>query len=169
MRGRWLLIVALASLGLNAAVVGSFIYFRAHPEHRPLGRHERHRRPGLPFRRLNPEQRRRVERTFRSSGPFMDTLRQSEDSLRAALVQELLRPDYSPARVESLAAEAGRLHGRMLARAFRDARSVVESLPEAERERFIREIRPELRGPGPRRRPGPGCPDDCPPPGPDGD
>lgn len=170
MRGRWLLVVAVASLALNLAVVGSFAYFRAHPERRPMGRHERHCRPGLPMHRMKPELRRRIERTFRSSGPLMDTLRRGEDSLRAALVRELLGSDCSPTRIDSLAAESGRRHGRMLALAFRDARSIVESLPESERAKFLDEIHPAMRGPRPRRRPGPPCDDFPPPPdGPDGD
>jgi uncharacterized membrane protein len=155
MRGRWLAVIAVASLILNVAVVGSFVFLRVR---HPLG-------PRHPLRGFRPAMRHVADSLLRESRPEMERLMIEGERLRAEMSEEIVRPDYDERRLDSLCQEAGRLHGRMTALAYRNARRIAAALPEAERRRFLENMRhrngPRMRRGG--RGPAPCCP---PPPGP---
>jgi len=131
MRARWLVLIVVASLALNVAVVGSYVFFQ-------LRGHE-----GRPeqFRHLRPELRGQVERVMRESGPEMERLMGQEDSVRMAMADELERPQVDERRLDSLARESGRVHSQMALLAYHNARRIVEMLPADERGRFLRNMR----------------------------
>jgi hypothetical protein len=162
MRGRWLAVIAVASLILNLAVVGSFVFLRVR---HPMG--ARH-----PLRGFRPEMRRVADSVLVQARPQMDSLMQANERLRAALADEIAGTELDERRFDSLCSEVGVLHGRMTALAYRNARRIAAALPEAERKQFIvnlwqgmgpgmpRGMRGRMHGPGPGfpPPPGPGMP-----------
>lgn len=163
MRARWLVLIVVASLALNVAVVGSYVFFqlRGHP------------RRAEQFRHLKPELRGRVEKVMRESAPEMERLMGEEDAVRMAMADELERPQVDEGRLDSLARESGRVHTQMAMLAYHNARRIIEMLPQDERGRFLENMR---HGMGRRmhrmmREHGPGGPpgQDMPMPPPDDD
>lgn len=163
MRARWMVLIVVASLALNVAVVGSYVFFQVRGRQMPPPQ----------FRHLKPELRGQVERVMRGSAPEMERLMGEDDAVRSAMADELERPQIDERRLDSLARESGRVHAQMALLAYRNARRIVEMLPEDERGRFIRNMRHGMgrrmhrmmRGRGPSGPPG----QDLPMPPPDDD
>jgi hypothetical protein len=156
MRGRWLAVVAVASLILNVAVVGSFVFLRVR---HPLG-------PRHPLRGFRPEMRHVADSVLAQSRPQMESLMQLREQLRSALADEIAKNEVDERRLDSLCTEVGILHGRMTTLAYRNARRIAAALPEAERRQFIANLRQGM-GPGMHhgmRGPMHGPGDDFPPP-----
>jgi len=163
MRNTWLVIVAVASLVLNLAVVGAYLYHQRGP-----------RPPRPPLAGLRREMHQQARDVFRKSWPEMQRLGEERARLQTELLQELTGPDVNQARVDSLADALGRLHAQSVRIISRDARAVVELLPAEQREQFLRNFGPlggghhgaragrmmrHFRGmPGPGMEPPPGPP-----------
>lgn len=140
MRGRWMMVVAVASLVLNVMVVGSFLFLRFRRPPRP------------PFHRMGPGLRQRADCIYAESRPEAERLMRENERLRAMLAEEILRKDSDERRLDSLSNEVGRIHGQMTALAYRNARRVVSLLPEPERRRFVEDLQRPGPGLGPRWR-----------------
>jgi hypothetical protein len=127
MRGRWLAIVAIASLALNVAVVGSFVFINV----------RRHQRPHPRIPGFGPEIPPEVRAVFEDARPRMDSLRALIDRVGEEMraEEELNTPDET--RIDSLCREAGRLHGLMMMTAHQSIRRVVQMMPEGKRHEFI--------------------------------
>jgi hypothetical protein len=128
MRGKWLVVVVVASLALNLAVVGAYFYRQ---RHRSPGEH----RPSVAG--LNREARQRVKEVFGKSLPEMQRIGQERKRIHAALLDEALKPELNQARVDSLADELGRLHAQAARILCQDAHAVAATLPAGSRERFF--------------------------------
>jgi len=146
-RNRWLVVIALASLCLNAAVVGTYFLRRAGP-HRPR-RFPHHR---LPF-----ETRERLKQARAAAMPGFSALLDSVQATDSLLWVEIRRDVLDSARVESLCQELGRFHARMRATAFGQMHRELQLLLPQDRARYLEhmlKMRPGFCGP----RPGRGCP-----------
>jgi hypothetical protein len=164
MRGRWLALVAVASLALNVAVVGTYVYRTA----RPHGQHSR-------FRGVKRVLRDSIGKAMREAAPEVESLSGERDRLHAAIMELVAKPELDEPKLDSLCREQGRLAAELSMLVSRNMHRVVQMLPPEQRERFMRQPGPHMmRGPhmkGPGRfGPPPGVPESsCPPGGPDGD
>ncbi|HTW92544.1 MAG TPA: hypothetical protein VMH22_12665 [bacterium] len=157
MRSRWLVVVTVASLCLNAAVVGVFVARTA--------RRFRHRRLAW----LAPEVRQKLVMAREAAVPEFANLAGQAESTDSLLWTEIRRESPDSARVESLCQDLGRTHGRMRAMVFRQVHRELQLLPATARAEYLdrmMRMRPGLgalaQAVGWRQRFGPGMP---PPPG----
>jgi len=132
MRNTWLTIVAVASLVLNLAVVGAYL-FQQRTGPRP---------PRPPLAGLRREMHQQAREVFRKSWPEMQRLTEERERLQTELMQEVMKPEPSQDRVDSLADALGRLHAQNTRIVARDARAVVSQLPPDQREQFLRNFGP---------------------------
>jgi hypothetical protein len=141
MRNRWLVVVAVASLCLNVAVLGAYFYRRA--------RRERPRR--FPLRALTPEVRERLRQTREAAMPEFSALAEKVQLDDSLLWAEMTRDNPESLRVDSLAGEAGRLHARMRAMVFWQMHRELQLMPASARAAYLsrmKTMRPGLGGPG---------------------
>jgi len=160
MRGRWLALIAVASLALNVAVVGTYIYRTAT---RPREQHPR-------FQGVRRALRDSIGGVLREAAPDIERLSGERDRLRAAVMELVAKPELDEQKLDSLCREQGRIAAELDGLVFRNMHRVVQMLPPAQRERFLRQAGPlMMHGPRTgrfnRRRVRPG--DE--PPGPDED
>jgi Spy/CpxP family protein refolding chaperone len=170
MRGKWLALIAVASLALNVAVVGTYVYRTT----RPHGKSAR-------FRGVRRALRDSIGKAMREAAPDVERLSGERDRLHAAVMELVARPELDEQKLDSLCREQGRVTAELGTHIFRNMHRVVQMLPPEQRERFLRQPGPHLmrgphlKGPGrfgpPRRVPESCCPPGGPeaPPGPDGD
>ena len=161
MRDRWLVVVAIASLCLNVALVGTYFLRRA--------RHDRWHR----LRGLAPEVREKLSQQREAVIPEFAALVgqvQADDSL---LWVEMAKVNPDSSRVDSLSSEVGKFHGRMRAMVFWQMHRELQLMPAAARAEYLnrmKSMRPGFGRPGMGRhmRGGPGMPppEGEPPPGP---
>lgn len=143
MNQRWLVVIVIASLALNLAVVGSFLFVRLRaprfppPFERPL--------PGMTGEQLSSLRQLRQE--YR---PKMDSLRGQAEAARDSLTALAAESSPRPQRVDSLLAAIGRHEMAMNRLAYEHARRIAERLPPGLRAGFFQRLREHRRGPGPR-------------------
>jgi hypothetical protein len=168
MRNRWLVLVVVASLCLNVAVVGTYFLHRA-------------RRGGLrrfPARGLTPDVRERLRKARAEALPEFAALAEKVEATDSLLWTEMRSESPDSARVESLCQELGQIHGKMRAMVFRQMHRELQLMPGAARIEYLNHMmtmRPGFGGPGagmgrhmrpdPRMPHGDGPPLDEPPPG----
>jgi Spy/CpxP family protein refolding chaperone len=162
MRGRWLALIAVASLALNVAVVGTYVYRTT----RPHGQHSR-------FRGVKRALRDSIGNAMREAAPVIERLSGERDRLHAAVMELVAKPELDEPKLDSLCREQGRVAAELGTHMFRSMHRVVQMLPPEQRERFLRQPGPHMmRGPHMRgtgrfgQRPGGS---EAPPPGTDGD
>jgi hypothetical protein len=149
MRGRWLLVIAVASLCLNVAVIGTFLVHRV--------RRARLRR--FPAHGLAPEVREKLRRARETAVPEFAALAdkvQDDDSL---LWVEMAKANPDSLRVDSLSSEVGRFHGRMRAMVFRQMHRELQLMPVGARAEYLQHMmmmRPGLPPCGRHASGGPG-------------
>lgn len=144
MRNRWLVVVVVASLCLNAAVVGTYLLHRA--------RHGRPRR--FRVRGLTSEVRERLRHAREASMPGFSALVDSVESTDSVLWAEMRREEPDSARVEALCRELGQLHGRMRAGVFRQMHRELQLIPEEARAQYLKhmmKMKPGFDGPRGRK------------------
>jgi len=149
MRNRWLVVVVIASLCLNAAVVGTFFFHRV--------RRGRPRR--FSARGLTSEVRERLRHAREASMPEFSALVDSVESTDSVLWAEMSRENPDSVRVESLCRELGQLHGRMRAGVFRQMHRELQLMPGEARAHYLKHMmrmKPGLPLRGRRARPGRG-------------
>lgn len=179
MRSRWLIVVLVASLCLNVAVVGTFLVRRA--------RHARLRR--FPGYGLTVEVREKMRKAREAAMPEFSALADKVESTDSLLWTEMRRESPDSVRVESLCQELGQIHGSMRAMVFRQMHRELQLMPVEARAEYMQHMmmmRPGLpfgghhssgepgRGMGRHMRQGSrmpegregGSPSDEPPPGP---
>jgi hypothetical protein len=169
MRNRWLVLVVVASLCLNVAVVGTYFLRRA--------RHDRSRR--FLAHGLTSEVRENMRKAREAAMPEFSALADKAQSADSLLWTEMRSESPDSARVESLCQELGQIHGRMRAMVFRQMHRELLLMPGAARIEYLNHMmtmRPGFGGPGAgmgrHMRPdlrmphGDGPPLDEPPPGP---
>jgi len=163
MRSRWLVVVAVASLCLNVAVVGAYFFHRV--SHRGLHR--------FAARGLAPEVRERFRKMRERALPEFAALAGRVESTDSLLWLEMKSESPDSVRVESLCQELGRIHGTMRAMVFRQMHREFAMLPAGARAEYLTHMmmmRPGFGGPGPgmgrhaRRSPRVPAPDDGEPP-----
>jgi hypothetical protein len=145
MRSKWMLIVVVASLALNAAVVGSYLFMRLREPRPPVPPTE----PPLPG--LAPAllgDLRQLRQEFR---PQMDALRERARALRFGLMQAAQQPQPDPRLVDSLLLEVGRVETEVNRLTFEHARRIAERLPPEAREVFFRRLAEHHAGMRPGR------------------
>ena len=137
MRGRWLAVIAVASLALNVAVVGAYVYRTTRP-------HRQHSR----FQGVRRATRDSIGSAMREVAPDIERLSGERDRLRAAVLELVAKPELDEQKLDSLCGEQGRVGAEMGELVFRNMHRVVQMLPPAERERFLRQAGPRMmRGP----------------------
>ncbi len=141
MRSRWLVVIAVASLCLNLAVVGTYFLRRAHREFP--------RRP--PLRGLAPEALERLRAVRESLMPEFAAIAGQEQRDDSLLWSEMSSDNPDSLRVDSLASEMGRLHGRMRAMLFWQMRRELTMLPAKARAEYLRRLMTMRPGFGPGR------------------
>jgi hypothetical protein len=156
MRGKWMAVIAVASLCLNAAVVGTYFFrqFRFH----------RHFRPAM-----SPEANAQLKQARERFFPVMESMVGGLDSAKDLLWNQLDRSDLPDSEIDSLTREIGRMQAVVDAAVFRQVRRELQMLPPDVRGDYIKGLRPPkhmkhghhhgMKGPG----------QFGPPPGPDGD
>jgi Spy/CpxP family protein refolding chaperone len=164
MRGKWLVVIAVASLCLNVAVVASYAY------HQSKSRGRMHR----PMAGLGREARREMEKIRDEAYPQLRGLAEQLSACHMAMNDLVDDPQVDARRLDSIAGEMARIWTQMSIATFKTARRIYERLPEERRPMFLRSLGP-WRGPedGPRppwhQRGGPfghgRGPESCPPPG----
>lgn len=150
MQPRWLVVVVVASLALNVAVVGTYLFerFRLRP-------------PGPPLPGMKPAVIRELRELRRDFEPRLDTLREQAHRAREGLMALAMQAKPDMARVDSLLVEISRSETAMNRLAFEHARRISSRLPENGREAFFRRLREEqlrpcrrmMMPPGARRPP----------------
>ena len=130
MRNRWLVVAVVASLCLNLAVVGTFIFHRV--------RRGRPRR--FSARGLTSEVRERLRHAREASMPEFSALVDSVESTDSVLWAEMRREAPDSVRVESLCQELGQLHGRMRAGVFRQVHRELQLMPEEARDKYLKHM-----------------------------
>lgn len=146
MRSRWIVVVVVASLGLNAAVVGAYFLRRArfgHPRR-------------FPARCLTAEARERIRKTREAAMPEFDAEAEKVRTTDSLLWNEMRADKPDSARVESLCRELGETHGRMRAVVFRQMHRELQLMPAAARTEYLNRMmtmRPSLGRPGRGIRP----------------
>ena len=158
MRDRWLIVVAVASLCLNVALVGTYFLRRA--------RHDRWHR----LRGLTPEVSEKLRQQREAAVPEFAALAgqvQADDSL---LWVEMAKDNPDSSRVDWLSAEVGKFHGRMRAMVFWQMHRELQLMPAAARTEYLdrmKSMRPGFGRPGMGRHMREGPPlEGEPPPGP---
>jgi hypothetical protein len=136
MRGRWLVVIAAASLALNAAVVGTFLYQR-------YAGHGRHNRPRIPG--LDPRIVAQVRQIREENAPALDSLMEQMMPIRIALADLAGSPQLDAAKLDSLCTEMGRIHVEIERHVFTMSRRVLDVLPAEMKEHYIEMIK---TGPG---------------------
>jgi len=141
MRNRWLAVVVVASLCLNVAVVGTYLFRRAG-----------HRRPHrLPLRGLTSEMREKMRKARKAAMPEFSALVGRVESTDSLLWAEMRRESADSARVESLCQELGQIHGRMRAMVCRQMHRELQLMPAEVRTEYLTHMmrmRPGFVGPG---------------------
>lgn len=130
MQPRWLVVVVIASLALNVAVVGTYIFERA-----------RLRPPGPPLRGMRPAVVKELRELRREFQPRLDMLREQAHQAREGLMMLAMQSRPDMARVDSLLIEISRSETAMNRLAFEHARRISSRLPESGREAFFRRLR----------------------------
>ena len=130
MRNRWLIVVVVASLCLNVAVVGTYIFRRAH--------RDRPRR--FPARWLTAEAREKLKQARDAAMPEFAAAAEKVESTDSLLWTEMHREYPDSARVESLCQELGRIHGRMRAMVFRQMHREVQLMPVEARTEYLQHM-----------------------------
>ncbi|MCX6842557.1 MAG: hypothetical protein NTX53_09790 [candidate division WOR-3 bacterium] len=137
MRGRWLAVIAVASLALNVAVVGTYVYRTTKP-------HRQHSR----FEGVRRATRDSIGNVMHEVAPDIERLSGERDRLRAAVLEIVAKPELDEQKLDSLCREQGRISTEMSGLVFRNMHRVVQMLPPTERERFLRQAGPHMmRGP----------------------
>jgi hypothetical protein len=137
MRNRWLVVVMIASLCLNVAVVGTLVVRRV--------RRARLRR--FPARGLTPEVREKLRKTRDAALPEFAALAEQVESTDSLLWAEMRRESPDSARVDSLCRELGQSHGKMRAVVFWQMHRELQLMPAAARTEYLQhmmEMRPGL-------------------------
>ncbi|MBN2465437.1 hypothetical protein JXD38_07415 [candidate division WOR-3 bacterium] len=146
MRNRWLLVIAVASLCLNVAVVGTYFLRRTR-----LGHPRR-----FPARHLTAEARERIRKTREAALPEFTAEAERVRTTDSLLWSEMQAERPDSARVESLCRELGEIHGRMRAMVFRQMHRELQLMPVAARTEYLHRMmtmRPRLDRPGRGARP----------------
>jgi len=130
MRNRWLVVVVVASLCLNVAVVGTYFLRKV--------RHDRLRR--FPMRGLTSEVREKLRRAREAAMPEFAALAEKVESTDSLLWFEMRRESPDSVRVESLCQELGLAHGKMRAMVFRQMHRELQMIPVAAREEYLRNM-----------------------------
>ena len=141
MRNRWLVVIVVASLCLNVAVVGTYIFRRA--------RHDRPRR--FAMHGLSSEAREKMRKTREATMPEFAALVGRVESTDSLLWTEMRRESPDSVRVESLCQELGQIHGRMRAMVFRQMHRELQLMPAGARAEYLKHMmrmRPGFGGPG---------------------
>ena len=141
MRNRWLVVIVVASLCLNVAVVGTYLFRRA-------GHHRSHR---FSARGLTPEMREQMRKTREVSMPEFAALAEKVESTDSLLWTEMRRESPDSARVESLCQELGKFHGGMRAMVCRQMHRELQLMPAEARAEYLQHMmrmRPGFVGPG---------------------
>jgi hypothetical protein len=138
MRSRWLVVVVVASLCLNLAVVGTYFLRRA-------GRDRPHR---FPVHRLAAEVRERLRLAREAAIPEFTVEVSKLEATDSLLWVEMRKDRPDSVRVESLCLELGRMHGRMRVLAFRQMHRELQLMPAEARTEYVQRMM--------RMRPGPG-------------
>ena len=139
MRSRWLVVVVVASLCLNVAVVGTYFFRRAR-------RDRSHRLHGL-----TAEARERMRKVREAAMPEFSSLVGRVESTDSLLWAEMRRETPDSARVESLCQELGQIHGRMRAMVCRQMHRELQLMPAEARAEYLKHMmrmRPGFGGPG---------------------
>jgi hypothetical protein len=130
MRSRWLAVIVVASLCLNVAVVGAYLFHRV-----------RHNRPHRPFGRgLTKQMREKMRRVREAAMPEFSALVGRVESTDSILWAEMRGEAPDSARVESLCQELGQLHGKMRAMVFRQMHRELSMMPAAERNEYLQQM-----------------------------
>jgi hypothetical protein len=148
MKGRWLTLIALASLCLNLAVVGTYLY-------RQSSRHG-FRRPRMLG--VKPDIQEHLRQIREQAWPQFKELAVKAESANSALLEKIDDPDVTEAQVESLCREVGKFHGAMRERVFWQTRRELDALPAELRPEYVEQLKHRMkrmmRGPA---RHGPGA------------
>ena len=142
MRSRWLIVVVVASLCLNVAVVGTYIFRRA--------RHDRPRR--FPMRGLTSEARENMRKAREAAMPEFSVMVDRVESTDSLLWVEMRRESPDSVQVESLCQELGRIHGSMRAMVFRQMHRELQLMPPAARAEYLKHMMGMRPGSGGQRR-----------------
>ena len=141
MRSRWMVVIVIASLCLNLAVVGTYFFRRARRD-RP------HR---FPARRLAAEVRERLRQAREAAMPEFAAEADKVESTDSLLWIEMGKESPDSVRVESLCQELGRIHGTMRAMVFRQMHRELQLMPTEARAGYLKHMmrmRPGFGGPG---------------------
>jgi len=141
MRNRWLVVVVVASLCLNVAVVGTYFLRRA--------RRDRSRR--FPVSGLTSEARENMRKAREAAMPEFSAFVDRVESTDSLLWAEMRREGPDSARVESLCQELGRIHGSMRAMVFRQMHRELQLMPAGARAEYMKhmmEMKLGFHGPG---------------------
>ena len=130
MRNRWLVMVVVASLCLNVAVVGTYVFRRA--------RRDRPRR--FPSRGLTSEVREKMRKAREAAMPEFSALVDRVESTDSLLWTELRRESPAGVRVESLCQELGQMHGRMRTGVFRQMHRELQLMPAEARTGYLQHM-----------------------------
>jgi hypothetical protein len=130
MRNRWLVLMVVASLCLNVAVVGTYFFRRA--------RHDRQRR--FPSRWLTSEARENMRKAREAAMPEFSALVGRVQSTDSFLWTEMRRETPDSVRVESLCQELGRIHGSMRAMVFRQMHRELQLMPAEARAEYLQHM-----------------------------
>jgi len=139
MRNRWLVVIVVASLCLNVAVVGTYLFRRA--------RRDRPRR----LHGLTAEARERMRKVREAAMPEFSALVGRVESTDSLLWTEMRRESPDSARVESLCQELGKFHGGMRAMVCRQMHRELQLMPAEARAEYLKHMmgmRPGFGGPG---------------------
>jgi hypothetical protein len=141
MRNRWLVVIVVASLCLNVAVVGAYLFRRAH----------RDRQHGFAARCLTAEVREKMRKTRDAAMPAFSALVDRVQSTDSLLWTEMRSESPDSARVESLCQELGQIHGQMRAMVCRQMHHELQLMPAEARAEYLKHMmrmRPGFGGPG---------------------
>ena len=125
MRNRWLVVIVVASLCLNVAVVGTYLFRRA--------RRDRPRR----LHGLTAEARERMRKVREAAMPEFSALVDEGESTDSLLWTEMRRESPDSVRVESLCQELGGIHGSMRAMVFRQMHRELQMMPAEARAEYL--------------------------------
>ena len=130
MRNRWLVLIVIASLCLNVAVVGTYVLRRA--------RHDRQRR--FPSSGLTSEARENMRKARAAAMPEFSALIARVRSTDSLLWTEVRRDTPDSVRVESLCRELGQIHGSMRAKVFRQMHRELQLMPAEARAEYLQHM-----------------------------
>ena len=130
MRSRWLIVIAVASLCLNVAVVGAFVAHRV--------RRARLRR--FLASGLTPEVREKLRKAREAAMPEFAALAEKVESTDSLLWAEMRSESPDSVRVESLCQELGQTHGRMRAMVFRQMHRELQLMPPTARVEYLQNM-----------------------------